>query len=92
MTDTADQGEIRLAPDEAIVLFDLLSRWIDGKDAATAPPSDCFQSPAECVVLHSLLAGLEKQLVAPFRADYADAVEQARARLALDWDGTTLRA
>jgi hypothetical protein len=33
MSETADLAEISLAPDEAIVLFDLLSRWIDDRDA-----------------------------------------------------------
>lgn len=90
MSDATDDAEIRLTPDEAIVLFDLLARWIDGRDAAT-PDSACFESPAECVVLQGALASLETQLTAPFRADYADTVERARARLASGWDGATLR-
>jgi hypothetical protein len=57
-----------------------------------APSGDCFESPAECAVLHNILATLEKQLAAPFRADYPDLVERARARLAQHWHGTTLRA
>jgi hypothetical protein len=91
MTYTGDQARISLSPDEAVVLFDLLSRWTDEKDAPT-PSSDCFESPAECAVLHNVLASLETQLAAPFRAEYADLVERARARLAQEWQGATLRA
>ena len=91
MTNIADQVQVSLAPEEALVLFDLLSRWTDDKDAAT-PSSDCFESPAECAVLHNVLATLEKRLAAPFRADYAELVESARARMAQGWEGTTLRA
>jgi hypothetical protein len=42
-------------------------------------------------VLAGVLASLEKQLVAPFRDDYAKTVEAARERLAEGWDGTALR-
>jgi hypothetical protein len=90
MSDTARDAQIGLSSDEAIVLFDLLSRWIDESNAPT-PGSDCFAGPAECVVLHGLLASLEKQLVAPFSADYAEAVERAHARLGRGWFGKTLR-
>ncbi|WP_104663133.1 hypothetical protein [Ensifer adhaerens] len=85
-----DSAEIRLSPDEALVLFDLLSRWCEENDAPT-PAAECFESTAECAVLHGLLADLEKQLVAPFRAGYADAVKGARLRLAASWDYADLR-
>ncbi|AHK01325.1 hypothetical protein X971_1442 [Agrobacterium tumefaciens LBA4213 (Ach5)] len=42
-------------------------------------------------MLHGLLAGLEKQLVAPFRADYLDLVKEARRRLQSSWDYPALR-
>ncbi|MCY1324521.1 hypothetical protein D9M69_99700 [compost metagenome] len=55
------------------------------------PGAECFESTAECAVLHGLLADLEKQLVAPFRADYADVVKEARLRLEASWDYADLR-
>jgi hypothetical protein len=90
MTDTADRAQVPLSQDEAIVLFELLSRWFEDDDAAR-PGVDSFESPAECAVLAGVLASLEKQLVAPFRDDYAKTVEAARERLAEGWDGTALR-
>lgn len=73
--------DIRLAGAEALVLFDLLSRW--GHDGAKpSPDAACFESPAECVALMAVLAHLEEQLVAPFRNEYEKIIERARARLA----------
>ncbi|WP_294124090.1 hypothetical protein [Sphingomonas sp.] len=94
MTDTPapeDGAEIRLTPDEAIVLFDLLSRWSGSGDDDT-PKDTCFENTAECAVLHGLLGELEKQLVAPFKPNYGEMVDAARGRLAGNWDGATLRA
>lgn len=85
-----DEAQIHLSPNEAIVLFELLSRWTEDGQAAT-PDSDCFESSAECAVLQTVLGCLEKQLVAPLRSDYAQTIEQARLRLADDWNGSTLR-
>ncbi len=65
---------LELTNDEALVLFDWLAR-LDGQDAL--PVEDA----AEETVLWSLLAQLEKVLVEPFRPDYDDRVERARARL-----------
>lgn len=90
MTDATDDAQVHLSSDEAIVLFELLSRWLEDDDAAR-PGSDCFASPAECAVLCGVLATLETQLVAPFRDDYSETLEKARERLAQGWDGTTLR-
>jgi hypothetical protein len=42
-------------------------------------------------VLHSVLAGLEKQLVAPFKEDYHQIVKEARRRLVDLWDSPTLK-
>lgn len=85
-----DDAEIHLSPNEAIVLFELLSRWCDPKTTHT-PSSMCFESTAECAVLHGLLADLEKQLVAPFKDDYTQIVEDARSRLVDLWDYPTLK-
>lgn len=92
MTDgsqTPDEVEIGLDASEAIVLFELLSRWSDPKTEAT-PAGACFQSTAECAVLLGLLGSLEKQLSAPFKPDYAEIVAQARRRLERLWDHGTL--
>ena len=81
--------QVVLGGDEAIVLYDLLSRWIDGEGAT--PDDSCFEDASECAVLHELLARLEKDLAAPFEPDYLEIVAQARARLAARWDGKNLR-
>jgi hypothetical protein len=83
-------AEIHLSPNEALVLFELLSRWCEQSSAAT-PNAECFESTAEGAVLHRLLADLEKQLVSPFRADYVALLKEARGRLAGGWDYPTLR-
>ena len=70
---------ITLDGDRALVLSDLLSRWEQPSDRPF-PAEECFESPAEIRVLIDLLRDLESELVAPFRADYAELVEQARAR------------
>lgn len=91
MTDAPDLEDVavRLNSDEAIVLFELLSRWSNAKGGAT-PSSECFESTAECAVLNSILAELERQLVAPFESNYEDTVRDARTRLAPEWDYSTL--
>ncbi len=86
----SDDAEIHLSPDEALVLFELLSRWCDQKTTNT-PDNTCFESTAECAVLHGLLADLEKQLITPFKADYDQVLKDARNRLAERWDYPTLR-
>ena len=85
-----DSAEIRLSPDEALALFELLSRWSE-ENAVPTPDASCFESTAECAVLLAVLADLQKQLVAPFREDYAEAVKAARRRLAPSWDYPDLR-
>ncbi|KAA6487780.1 hypothetical protein G6K93_23630 [Agrobacterium rhizogenes] len=96
MTNTSDphhdDAEIHLSADEAIVLFELLSRWCGSKAIHTpTPDSKCFESTAECAVLHGVLASLEKQLVAPFKEDYHQIVKEARRRLVDLWDYPTLK-
>ncbi|WP_342242376.1 hypothetical protein [Ensifer sp. OTU672] len=72
------------------MLFELLSRWSE-ENAVPTPDASCFESTAECAVLLAVLADLQKQLVAPFREDYAEAVKAARRRLAPSWDYPDLR-
>ena len=85
-----NSAQIRLSPEEALVLFELLSRWCNDTGAPT-PDVSCFESTAELGVLHGLLADLETQLSAPFRADYPPVLKEARDRLKDRWDGHTLR-
>ncbi|MDZ5452301.1 hypothetical protein [Labrys sp. ZIDIC5] len=87
--ETPDTVKISLDANEAIVLFELLSRWCDPKTDAT-PAGACFRSTAECAVLLGLLGSLEGQLAAPFKPDYEEIVAQARRRLEPLWDQVTL--
>jgi hypothetical protein len=84
-----DNAEIHLGANEAIVLFELLSRWCDQK-TVHSPNSLCFESTAECAVLLDLLAKLERQLVAPFKNDYEAILKHARDQLADRWNYRTL--
>jgi hypothetical protein len=89
--DPEDAATVRLTPDEAVVLFELLSRWSDEEGAGHTPGPSCFESTAEAAVLNSLLCELERQLVAPFKAEYPRVLEAARDRLAGSWSRATLR-
>jgi hypothetical protein len=69
-----DKVLIELTSDEALVLFDFLTRFCD-TDVLT------LEDQAESRALWDLLALLEKQLVEPFRSDYSELLHQARERL-----------
>jgi hypothetical protein len=69
-----DRAVIVLDDDHAIVLFEFLSEKASTEEAP--------EISAETVVLNAMLGQLEKQLVAPFREDYADQLSNARNRLA----------
>jgi hypothetical protein len=75
-----EEVQITLQPDEALVLFELLSRWTTGKEAVRPAP-EMFVSTAEPIALDCLLGRLEKILVAPFRSDYYLLLTGARDRL-----------
>ena len=65
---------LSLAPDEALVLFEFLSRAEEtGRLEAL--------HPAEDTVLTRILGRLEKHLVTPFAADYRERLAGARARV-----------
>ena len=81
---------VALNADEAIVLFEVLSRWISDK-AAPSPPAICFESPGECAALSAVLAKLESQLAEPFHANYLELVASARLRLSDGWSASSLR-
>jgi len=63
--------KLELTSDEALVLYDWLTRFNQRDEAA-------FVDQAEERVLFDLEAMLEKALVAPLQADYAVRVAQAR--------------
>ncbi len=71
--EATDRAVIDLDADHAIVLFEFLSERADTEQV--------FAATAEGQVLNSVLGQLERQLVAPFRADYADQLSAARSRL-----------
>lgn len=92
MTDSrseADEAIVRLTSDEAVILFELLSRWFSPKEGPT-PPAECFESTAECAALSTVLGALESQLAAPFDTHYGAILDDARERLASRWDYPTL--
>jgi hypothetical protein len=84
-----DIARINLGSEEAVILFDLLSRWSTSKPSRT-PGSACYESTAECAVLNNILCDLEKQLVAPLKPDYDLILARARKALAHQWDHPTL--
>ena len=65
---------ITFTPDEAIVLFELLSRY-EQEDRLS------IEDRAEDAVLTRLLARIERHLVTPFDPRYAALLEAARARI-----------
>jgi hypothetical protein len=71
---------LELEKDQALVLFELLSRWIDDHSQPT-PPAECFQSPAELVVLKQIDEKLKAALSEPFWTDYLEILQAARDRL-----------
>jgi hypothetical protein len=65
---------IILSGDEALVLFDLVSRYVDGSALEIV-------DPAEKRALWNLSALLERRLVTPFDPRYRERLEAARIRL-----------
>ena len=79
MASSADEAVLRLTGDEAIVLFELLTR--------SAEADALFGDDSERAVVHWILCDLEKQMVAPLREDYRHVLEGARKRIAERWGG-----
>ena len=71
MGDQTKNLALTLSGDEALVLFEFLSRFSD--ESALR-----IEDPAEARVLWNLCCLLETQLVEPFREDYAELLERAR--------------
>lgn len=67
--------QLSLGPDQALVLFEFLSRHSGADRLQTL-------EPGEQEALDNLLCALEETLVEPFRSDYKQLVNEARARLA----------
>ncbi len=71
-----DDVSIALGKDDALVLHDLLGRWIDNQDGALIRLQT--RDDAELWALNALQAALAKVLVEPFDENYASRVQQAR--------------
>lgn len=71
-----DEEDVHLVleADEALVLFEFLSRFSDDDELST-------QHEAETHALWNLQCLLEKKLVAPFRDDYDEILDEARNSL-----------
>ncbi len=70
-----EETTIKLNKDEALVLFEFLSR-INDKEL-----KEIFEDQAEQKILWNLEGQLEKQLVEPFKPDYKDIIKEARNRI-----------
>jgi hypothetical protein len=70
-----DDINIQLSKEEAIVLFEFLSRLNDNNQ------DDIFKDQAEQRVLWNIEGTLEKKLVEPFRPDYVDILNRAREKV-----------
>lgn len=66
---------------EALVLFELLSRWFNDH---AMPPEECFEDRAEEAVLDAIRTRLDRA-VRPEAADYQSRLAAARARVGIDW-------
>lgn len=74
MSLTAEPILLEFSRDEALVLFELLSRFSNSGSLA-------LEDQAEEVALWGLTGMFEKVLVEPFREDYAELLNAARDRL-----------
>ena len=66
--------QISLTADEALVLFEFLSRFEQSNELTIV-------DQAEERALSNLLGPLQKRLVSPFQEDYVEQLRQARNRL-----------
>jgi hypothetical protein len=74
--------KISLTKDEALVLFEMLSRFSDTEKLS-------IEHPSEERVLWNLNCVLEKILIEPFKSDYSELLQAARGRLKdIETDGT----
>jgi len=68
------EAQISLTADEALVLFEFLSRFEKSSELTIV-------DQAEVWALSNLLGPLQEQLVPPFQQDYVEQLQQARNRL-----------
>ena len=66
--------EIKFSRDEAVVLFEFLSRFVEEDELR-------IEDDAEDIALWNLKSDLEKFLIEPFQENYKQAVEDARKNL-----------
>jgi hypothetical protein len=71
---------INLTNDEALVLFDFLSRFDDSGKLA-------FAHSSEYLALQSISAQLDKTLIEPFQPDYTQSLERSRSIVSAGFDG-----
>lgn len=71
MNESQEKVTLTLSQNEALVLFELLSRFSDEEELR-------IDDQAEKRVLWNMCCLLEKQLVQPFSKDYRALLEQAR--------------
>lgn len=71
----SDETTIKLNKDEALVLFEFLSR-INDKEL-----KEIFEDQAEQKILWILEGQLQKQLVEPFKPNYNDIIREARNKI-----------
>jgi hypothetical protein len=73
LNDTSEV-QISLTADEALVLFEFLSRFEESNELTIV-------DPAEERALSNLLGPLQKQLASPFQHDYLEQLQRARNKL-----------
>ncbi len=78
-SDSKNDIEVRMTPDEALVLFEFLSRYSNRDELR-------IEDQAEQRALWNLLCLLEKQLVEPFDPNYLELLKAARNRLRDNYD------
>lgn len=71
---SAETIKIELNSDEALILFELLSRYSDTDELA-------IEDQAEQRVLWNLCCDLEKLLIEPFSNNYREMVVDSRSRI-----------
>ncbi|HBE82453.1 MAG TPA: hypothetical protein DDW24_06705 [Blastocatellia bacterium] len=71
---SAETIKIELNSDEALILFELLSRYSDTDELA-------IEDQAEQRVMWNLCCDLEKLLIEPFSNNYREMVVDARSRI-----------
>jgi hypothetical protein len=70
---------IKIGKQEALVLFDLLGRWLDdqnGKEISAQTVDD-----SEIWALNGIYGSLQSILVEPFQDDYSNIVKSAREKV-----------